>query len=110
MKDNMLEVGDKLYFVERYSNNKRYAGAVDRISKTMAFIGKTKISRDYHDGAWSVGGTVWDRVVYRLADEKTMDEIQSKAKHSKLVYRCSKIDFAKLSDDTLYSILILASR
>jgi len=41
MKDNKLEVGDELYYCGRYSESADmfYKGRIDRVTKTMAFIG-----------------------------------------------------------------------
>lgn len=52
MKDNKLEVGDEIYSMSGYSRETYHVhGKIDRVTKTMAFIGTTKFRREL--SAWN---------------------------------------------------------
>jgi hypothetical protein len=48
MKDNKLEVGDELYYIGGMDSAMCYAGKIDRVTKTLAFIGDEKYRIEMH--------------------------------------------------------------
>jgi hypothetical protein len=109
MKDGMLEIGDRLYTYGRHSSAKQYAGVIDRVTKTMAFIGKTKLQRKYHNGTYNIGCDKWPRRLYRIASDDDILEIKNRQTRENLVRECGKIDFSKLNNETLEAIIILSN-
>ena len=89
MKDNMLEVGDELYYHEALNSEKMYAGKIDRVTNTLAFIGSKKIKRRYIQGTTEPGHGEWHFITYYLLTPEIKDEIrlgQIKRKKVNYVY------------------------
>jgi len=84
MKDGRLEVGDELYTNEKYGTRKIYAGKIDRLTKTMAFIGDKKLQISYSDSTQAVGEySGFSRPCYYLITDDIRLQLHEQAKHSK---------------------------
>lgn len=75
MKDNKLEVGDELYYTGN-SGDMFYEGKIDRVTKTMAFIGKKRYQIEMENGSTRNPGqfeyhTKW----FRLLDNDIKAEL-----------------------------------
>jgi hypothetical protein len=82
MKDNKLEVGDELY---TGLEDMRYIGKIDRITKTMAFIGKQRFVIELHEGFTKQPGySTSDSKHYRLVTEDIRPQIIRQQKRRKL--------------------------
>ena len=89
MKDNMLEVGDELYYYGTWGDEKMYAGKIDRVTNTLAFIGSKKIKRKYFGSTTEPGHSTWSFNSYHLLTPEIKDEIrlgQIKRKKVNYVY------------------------
>lgn len=78
MKNNLLEVGDELFYYQGFSQNiKRFAGKVDRVTKTLAFVGTLKLKRSLAIGfTASPGDSGYAVRTYRLITEEIREEIK----------------------------------
>ena len=104
MKDNMLEVGDELYYHEALNSEKMYAGKIDRVTNTLAFIGSKKIKRRYIQGTTEPGHGEWHFITYYLLTPEIKDEIrlgQIKRKKGKLCLCMGSAQF-KTSNQRAY--------
>jgi len=90
MKDNMLEVGDSLYYTKDYSDNIYYAGVIDRVTKTIAFIGKTRLKRHYRGLTTKVGDTTWNKTHYYLLTEDKTEELKQQSIKRRLIRKINE--------------------
>lgn len=87
MKENMLEVGDELYRYIGFGNaQRRIEGKVDKVTKTLAFIGTLKLRRELRMGFTNVpGASGYSCATYRLVTEKERNEIAEEQKRRALM-------------------------
>jgi len=99
MKDNKLEVGDELYYIAGMDSTMYYAGKIDRVTKTLAFVGDTKyriaLSTNYSEPCTARPGDsgYTSRLYYLLTDEKKIELKNSHARRkleSAFVDQCGK--------------------
>jgi len=86
MKDNKLEVGDELYYCGN-SGDMFYEGKIDRITKTMAFIGEWRYKIEMRGGGYGEPSTekpgdysYGSKVYYLLTDDKKAELIKQRAR------------------------------
>ena len=114
MKDDKLEVGDELYYTSK-PGEMYYEGKIDRVTKTLAFIGDRKYRINLagfgngcteHPGEFSFGA----RLYYLLDDEKKQElgKQQKRRKLENKVGEFFKSPYAAvkvLSDSQLWRII-----
>lgn len=77
MKDNMLEVGDELYRCVGFGQHRVIEGKVDKVTKTLAFIGSEKLRRDMRMGCTHApGASGYSYAVYFLVTDEERAEIE----------------------------------
>ena len=78
MKDNMLEIGDELYRYIGFSQKGMVIeGMVDKVTKTLAFIGNLKIRRNMGMGFTHMpGASGYSCATYRLVTDEIREEIK----------------------------------
>ena len=78
MKDNELEVGDEIYSLGGFSGDSYHVyGKIDRVTKTMAFIGGRKFKRETHGSIYPIPReTGWNRTDYKLLINEVRKDIK----------------------------------
>jgi hypothetical protein len=111
VKENMLEVGDELFTYGQYTDSSMYyAGKIDRVTATMAFIGETKLRRGYNGHTERPGEFSYSSKFYYLLDEENRSKLEQQQKRRMLLKPLfSMIDngrqsVARLSDSQLERI------
>lgn len=79
MKDNLLEVGDELFrYVGFSQKGMTLEGKIDRVTKTLAFIGTLKLKRHLCGGRTSrPGSTGYSYTCYYLVTDEVREEIKA---------------------------------
>jgi len=87
MKDNMLEVGDELFrYVGFSQKGKILEGKIDRVTKTLAFIGTLKLKRRLFMGGTSRQGEHgYSYTLYHLVTDEIREEIKQQDKRRVLL-------------------------
>ena len=114
MKDGLLEVGDEIYSQVR-DRGRGIVGKVDRVTKTMAFIGKARFRIKVKDNTmgniWidKVGSDLYSTISYLLLTEDVRQGIikeRSRAnKQSRAAMLIKSVD--NISDSNLDKILAI---
>lgn len=98
----LLEVGDVIYSVSRYTINGAYV--IDRITNTQAISKTTKFRREISDNGWIrlVGSAeAWSMASYWLET----DELKNRYSRQKFVSEIRAFEFNSLSDEDLKKIV-----
>lgn len=79
MKDNMLEVGDEIFrYVGFSQKGMMLEGKIDRVTKTLAFIGTLKLKRYLCMGSTSrPGDHGYSYTCYHLVTDENREEIKA---------------------------------
>lgn len=79
MKDNMLEIGDELFRYVGFGRNEAVIqGKIDRVTKTLAFIGNLKLRREMRmDYTNEPGASGYSYATYRLVTDEIREEIKA---------------------------------
>lgn len=86
MIDNMLEVGDELFTYGQYTDRSMYyAGKIDRVTATMAFIGDTKLRREYTGHTERPGKFSYSSKFYYLLGIEGRAELAQQQKRRRLL-------------------------
>ena len=95
-----LEVGDIIF--KRHYNSVYYVGKIDRVTNTIAFVGKQKFKRERRDSEKSitqipyVSYGAW----YFIPDKKDIEEYNKQ----RIKTFVENFNYSKLSDDDLSKV------
>jgi hypothetical protein len=92
-----LEVGDVLY----NDSCGIFRIVIERVTKTQAISGNTRVKREYDYSTKEVGASVWTTRWWYIETE----ELKQKHRRSKILYKVQKARFTDLSTDKLEAIV-----
>lgn len=113
-----MNIGDKLYYRNRYSGHPVYAGEVVRVTNTQAIVKKPgietpiRLKREYSGSMYAFGDTdPWSRTAFYLLTpeiEKEIEHDNFRGKHAAVILKWENRNLAealrKLPDDALVKI------
>ena len=110
MKENMLEVGDELFYHAQMGSDIYSAGKIDRVTATMAFIGTIKLRRKYTGHTEKPGDFSYGSKLYYLLDGEYRSKLLEQQTRRKLtkplitMINSGSQSVARLSNDQLVRI------
>lgn len=100
----LLEVGDTVYRLSRYTMTAEATFTIDRVTKTVAFAGKTQFKRDVNGGIVKLHPkTNWGSYTHRLPPPEP--EVKESWDREIMVGKLKCIDFTTLPIEQLQQIV-----